>query len=42
MLNTISSSEAKFNNAKDDYQKALQDAGYMDELKYKPEQNKLT
>ena len=35
-LNTISSSEAEFDNAKDDYQKALCEAGYMDELKYDP------
>ena len=41
-LNTISSSEAEFNNAKDDYQKALKDAGYTDELKYDPEHKKLT
>ena len=41
-LNTISSSEAEFDNAKDDYQKALCEAGYMDELKYDPEHNKTT
>ena len=41
-LNTISSSEFEFNNAKDDYQKAPRDAGYTDELKYELEQNKLT
>ena len=41
-LNIISSSETEFNNAKDDYQKALRDAGYTDELKYESEQNKLT
>ena len=35
-LNTISSSEAEFDNAKDDYQKALCEAGYMDELKSDP------
>ena len=41
-LNTISSSEDEFDNSKDDYQKALFEAGYMDELKYDPEHNKTT
>ena len=41
-LNTISSSEAEFSNAKDDYQHALGEAGYSDELTYNPEQSKPT
>ena len=41
-LNTISSSEAEFNNAKDDYQNALSEAGYSDELSYNLEQWKPT
>ena len=41
-LNTISSSEAEFNNAKDDYQNALSEAGYSDELTDNLEQAKPT
>ena len=36
-LNTISSSKDMFTDAKDEYQKALSDAGYTNELTYKPE-----
>ena len=41
-LNTVSSSEAEFKNAKDDYQHTLGEAGYSDELTYNPEQAKPT
>ena len=41
-LNTISSSEAEFNNAKDDYQQALSEAGYSEKLTYDPEQSRPT
>ena len=41
-LNTISSSEAEFNNAKDDYQQALSEAGYSEKLTYDPEQLRPT
>ena len=41
-LNTISSSEAEFNNAKDDYQQALSEAGYSEMLTYDPEQRRST
>ena len=37
-LYTISSSKAEFSNAKDDYQHALNEAGYTDLLTYDPEQ----
>ena len=36
-LNTISSSEDEFGGAKDEYQKALEEAGYTDTLTYDPE-----
>ena len=39
-LNTISSSKAEFNNAKDDYQQALSEAGYSEKLTYNPEQSR--
>ena len=41
-LNTISSSEAEFNNAKDDYQQVLSEAGYSEKLTYDPEQSRPT
>ena len=41
-LNTISRSEAEFNNAKDDYQQALSEAGYSEKLTYDPEQSRPT
>ena len=41
-LNTISSSEAEFNEAKADYERALGSAGYSAELKYNTEQNRAT
>ena len=41
-LNTISSSEAEFNEAKTDYERALGNAGYSAELKYNAEQNRAT
>ena len=39
-LNTISSSEDEFGGAKDEYQKALEEAGYTDTLTYNPNINK--
>ena len=39
-LNTISSSEDEFGGAKDEYQKALGEAGYTDTLTYDPNINK--
>ena len=39
-LNTISSCEREFTDAKDQYQRALTDAGYHHELKYDAEKNK--
>ena len=39
-LNTISSSEDEFGGAKDEYQKALEEAGYTDTLTYDPNINK--
>ena len=41
-LNTISSSEAEFNEAKTDYERALGNAGYSAEIKYNAEQNRAT
>ena len=41
-LNTISSSEAEFNEAKTDYERALGNAGYSAELKYNAEQKRAT
>ena len=38
-LNTISSSEDEFGGAKDEYQKALEEAGYTDTLTYDPNIN---
>ena len=35
-LNTISSSEDEFDGAKDEYQKALEDAGYTGKITYDP------
>ena len=41
-LNTISSSEAEFNEAITDYERALGSAGYSKELKYDAEHSKTT
>ena len=41
-LNTISSSEVEFNEAKADYERALGNAGYSAELKYDDEHKKTT
>ena len=41
-LNIISSSEAEFNEAKADYERALGNTGYFAELKYNAEQNRVT
>ena len=38
-LATISSSENEFMGAREEYQKALKDAGYSEELKYEPEEH---
>ena len=41
-LNTISSSEVEFDEAKADYERALGNAGYSAELKYDAEHNRTT
>ena len=41
-LNTISNSEAEFNDAKTDYERALGNAGYSKELKYDAEHSSAT
>ena len=41
-LNTISSSEDEFGCAKDEYQKALEEAGYTDTLTYDPQTEEKT
>ena len=41
-LNTISSSEVEFNDAEDDYQQVLSEAGYSEKLTYDPEHSRST